>query len=267
MVDDVLREVLDDLAAEHDELDLLLQTLADADWDAPTPAEPFAVRDQVFHLAFGEELAALALSDPDEFGRRLAALLGELDTLEAASLARARGMAPAAILDWWREERERTLDGLRSLPDGARVPWITGPMRAASFAAARLMETWAHGQDVYDALGRTRPPSDRLHHIADLGVRTRGFAYRNRGLEPPATDVRVELEAPNGDAWRWGDAGATDRVTGTALDFCLLVTQRRHRADTELVATGAGAEEWLRIAQVFAGPPTDGRAPSTAVAR
>ena len=248
--------VVDDLVAEQAELDALLSTLDDAAWDTPTPAVPYAVRDQVFHLAVSEELAALALRNADAFGRRLTQLLGDLDSLETSSIARARDMTSAALLKWWRDQRGLVVDGLRRTPDGERVPWITGAMSATSFATARLMETWAHGQDVYDGLGLPRTPTGRLRHVADLGVRTRGFSYRNRGLEPPTTDVRVELDAPDGDTWSWGEPTAADRVVGPAVDFCLVVTQRRHVGDTGLVATGTTADEWLSIAQAFAGPPT-----------
>ncbi len=133
-------------------------------------------------------------------------------------------------------------------------------MSAASMATARLMETWAHGQDVADALGVERTPTGRLRQVAHLGVRTRTFSYLVHGLPAPQADVRVELTAPDGEQWTWGPEDAPDRVTGTALDFCLLVTQRRHRSDLELVTAG-GADTWLEIAQAFAGPPGAGRPP------
>jgi uncharacterized protein (TIGR03084 family) len=132
-------------------------------------------------------------------------------------------------------------------------------MSAASMATARLMETWAHGQDVHDALGVPREPSDRLRHVAHIGVRTRDFAYLVRDLPVPSEQFRVELTAPSGEVWTWGPADAANRVRGPALDFCLLVTQRVHRSDTALVADGADAEQWLGIAQAFAGPPGPGR--------
>ena len=134
-------------------------------------------------------------------------------------------------------------------------------MALSSFATARLMETWAHGQDVADALGVRREPTSRLRHIAHIGVRTRGFAYALRDKPVPEGDVRVELDAPDGSTWTWGSADAADRVTGPALDFCLVVTQRRHVADTAVKADGPLAEEWLSIAQAFAGSPGAGRRP------
>ena len=111
-----------------------------------------------------------------------------------------------------------------------------------------------------DALGITRQPTARLKHIAHLGVRTRGFSYAVRGKPVPAGEVRVTLTAPDGSTWEWGSGD--DAIEGSAEDFCLRVTQRRHRADTDLVATGPLADDWLDNAQCFAGPPTDGRPPS-----
>jgi uncharacterized protein (TIGR03084 family) len=135
-------------------------------------------------------------------------------------------------------------------------------MSPASFATARLMEYWAHGQDVADALQVQRPPTSRLRHICHLGVRTRGFAYVNRGLAPPDVPVAVELTAPDGTTWSFGEG--EQRVTGPALDFCLLVTQRRHPDDLALVATGPVATQWLSVAQAFAGLPGTGRQPAAA---
>lgn len=255
--------VLDDLEAEHDALDAILAGLDVAAWDVPTPAERWAVRDQVFHLAFGEELAATAVTDRSAFEARLAELLGRLDALERECLAAARQATPGTLLDRWRTARTATLTALRALAPGARVPWITGEMSAPSFATARLMETWAHGQDVVDALGVTRLPTARLRHIAHLGVRTREFSYAARGMAPPAGDVHVRLEGPEGDLWVWGPEDAPDRVAGPAADFCLVVTRRRHPADTRLVIEGEHAAEWMSIAQAYAGPPSTGRPAGT----
>jgi uncharacterized protein (TIGR03084 family) len=147
-----------------------------------------------------------------------------------------------------------------------RLPWYGPPMSAASSVTARLMETWAHGQDIADALGVTRQPTTRLRHVAHLGVATREFSFRLRGLPVPAAPVRVELTAPDGAIWAWGPADAPERVAGSAVDFCLLVTQRRHQADTGLLTSGRAAAEWLAIAQAFAGPPGPGRQPQSAPA-
>ena len=134
-------------------------------------------------------------------------------------------------------------------------------MSAASMATARFMETWAHALDVYAALGIDPEISDRIRHVAHLGVRTRDFAYSVHGLDVPAEEFLVALTAPSGEVWTWGPDGTAQTVTGSAYDFCLLVTQRVHRDDTDLQAHGPDAEKWLTIAQAFAGPAGEGRAP------
>ena len=124
----------------------------------------------------------------------------------------------------------------------------------------RLVQVGHEHLSVHAALGCDRAPTARLRHIAYLGVRTRDFAFTVHDRIPPATQFRVRLDAPDGSAWEWGPADAAQSVTGPVLDFCRLVTQRVHRDDTALVATGPDADTWLGIAQAFAGPPGTGRA-------
>jgi uncharacterized protein (TIGR03084 family) len=114
---------------------------------------------------------------------------------------------------------------------------------------------------VVDVVGLERPDTDRLRHVVFIGVRTRPFSYTNRGLTPDTTPVHVELKAPSGATWTHGEPGAENRITGTAVDFCRVVTQRRHVADTDLEIAGASAQDWMRLAQTFAGPPGEGRRP------
>jgi uncharacterized protein (TIGR03084 family) len=248
-----------DLADEHASLDAIVAPLDEAGWDRPTPAGGWAVRDHVAHLAYTDGAAYLAAVDPEAFARDMAAVpRGER---QPRQLAIGRAMSGPHLLHWWRLSRAATVDAFRRLAPGARLPWFGPSMSAASFATARLQETWAHGQDVADALGVTRAASERLRHVAHLGVITRAFSFTNQGTPAPPDDVRVELVSPAGASWTWGDPSAADRVKGPALDFCLVVTRRRHPADTRLHITGAVAEEWMRRAQAFAGPPGTGRAP------
>jgi uncharacterized protein (TIGR03084 family) len=195
----------------------------------------------------------------------LRAMGDPLGFVDAEAFAGAK--APAAeILARWRAARPALATMLREYPEGQKLPWFGPPMSPASMATARFMETWAHALDVYDALVSagglsSRPePTDRIRNIAHLGIRTREFAFGVHGLEPPAEEFRVELVAPSGELWTWGPEDAALRVSGAAYDFCLVVTQRAHRADTDLVATGADADRWLDIAQAFAGPAGPGRA-------
>lgn len=251
---DTLRELAADLAAEHESLDALVAGLDDAGWDRPTPAEGWSVRDQISHLAAVDGWTAQAAGDPAAFTAWMASLRADADEVVNEPVRAARGMPGAEVLAWWRTERGRLSGVLAGIDPAARVPWFGPPMSVPSLVTARLMETWAHGEDVAAALGVARLPTARLRHVAHLGVRTRGYAYAMRGLAPPAGDVRVELDGPGGEGWVWGDEAAADRVRGPVLDFCLVVTRRRHPDDTALAAEGAGAAEWLTIAQAFAGP-------------
>ena len=228
------------------------------DPDLPTPAQGWDVRDTVSHLAGTDVEATRALTDPAGFVAGLDRG-GEVADLLAGQLSSRRSLTRAELLAQWQSGFTALLEAFTSVTPGTRIPWYGPPMSPASFATARLMEYWAHGQDVADALHVVRQPTARLRHICHLGSITRGFAYVNRGLDPPADPVAVELTAPDGSAWRFGPAEAPDRVQGPAVYFCLLVTQRRHRADTALIATGPAADEWLDLAQCFAGPPGPGR--------
>jgi uncharacterized protein (TIGR03084 family) len=259
-VTDAYSTLLDDLVAEEADLDAIVAPLDEGGWATPTPAEGWDVRDSIAHLATSEDLAASAATDPAAFEAQLEALMADLARAHDALVGRGRSMPGAAVLTWWRDSRATTIDGLRAHESKDRLPWIAMPMSAMSFASARLMETWAHGQDVVDGLGITRAPTKRLRHVADIGVRTRHYAYIARGMEMPEGDVRVELAAPDGSSWQWGDS-TTDTVRGSALDFCLVVTQRRNPGDVALEVSGPHAREWIDIAQAFAGAATDHRPP------
>ncbi|MEV7783005.1 TIGR03084 family metal-binding protein [Kitasatospora sp. NPDC088351] len=260
---DVLAGLLGDLRAESEVLDGLVAALAPAEWARATPAEGWTIAHQIAHLAWTDDWAELSARDAAAFAEAVGGLFGKPSAAGAGPVEEgaARGAAeePRLLLARWRSGRERVLAALGAVPTDIRLPWFGPPMKPASMATARLMETWAHGQDVADALGAVREPSARLRHIAHLGLRTMGFAFTLHGLPVPEVPVRLELTAPDGGLWVWGPEDAADRVSGPALDFCLLVTQRRHRDDLALTASGETATAWLAIAQAFAGAPGKGR--------
>jgi uncharacterized protein (TIGR03084 family) len=244
-----LTTLLEDLRAEHADLDA---SVAGADLDRATPADGWTVGDTVAHLWFFDREATTALTDPERFTAGLEEVVRDPEGFMARTLDEGRALGQR-LPEVWRETRRELLDALAAADPAAKVPWYGPPMSPASFATARLMEYWAHGQDIADALKAERTPTERLRHICHLGVRTRGFSYAVRGMTAPATEVHVALTGPDGDTWTWGDPAASDRIEGTALDFCLVVTQRRLLADTALTATGDAATEWMQIAQAFAG--------------
>lgn len=257
--------VIDDLCEEGAQLDRLVAELGSEQWALDSPAPGWTVAHQIAHLAWTDHSSVLALTDRAAFNQEVEkALISPGDFVDNGAEEGAR-KPPAQLLADWRAGREALADALRAAPDGARFPWYGPPMSTASMATARLMETWAHGLDVADALGVPRiAPTARLRHIVRLGVRTRDFAFGVQGLTPPFDEFRVELIGPAGELWTYGPEDpkqAAGQVTGPALDFCLLVTQRAHRADLDLHTEGADADQWLDIAQAFAGPPGNGRAP------
>jgi uncharacterized protein (TIGR03084 family) len=255
----LLDELLDDLRAESDRLWNVVSGLDDDGWITPTPATGWTVATQIAHLLWTDEVAVVAATDKDAWDALVRqALEDPTGYVDKAAHEIAR-LSPEAMLARWGEAREALPRALREYPEGERMPWFGPPMSPASMATARFMETWAHALDVYDALEVVPEISDRIRHVTHLGVRTRSFAFSVHGLEAPAEEFRVELTAPSGELWAWGPEDAAQSVRGPALDFCLLVTQRVHREDTELVATGAEAERWLTIAQAFAGPAGGGR--------
>ncbi|MDN7121096.1 TIGR03084 family protein [Nocardioides sp. ChNu-153] len=264
-----LAGVLADLDALSVRLDALVAPLPEADWRRPTPAAGWDVAAQVGHLAWTDVAATAAagaaagakepwdalvlqaMSDPEHF----------VDT----SATEGGAVPPATLLADWRDRRATLQAALRELAErhpGAKMPWFGPPMSPTSMATARYMETWAHGLDVADALGAPVEHDDGVRHVCHIGVRTRAFSHLNRGEEAPTAEVRVELVGPSGATWTWGPEDAAQRVEGPAVDFAQLVTQRRHRADLALRATGAEADHWLDVAQAFAGPPGPGRAPA-----
>ncbi len=248
-----MERICTDLDAEHAALDRIVADLGEERWRAPTPAEGWDVADTIVHLVQADAAAALAAEDAGRFQAAKEAMAR--DGFDAAFGSRGDKTA-AEILQWWRDERHRMLTAFRRLDPKDRIPWFGPDMGARSFATARLMETWSHGRDVADTVGAEWVPTDRLRHVAHIGVGTRAWSYVNRGLPVPEAPVRVALTAPSGEVWTWGPEHAVDQVTGSAEEFCLVVTQRRHPATTALEVQGPAAEEWLGLAQAFAGPPT-----------
>jgi uncharacterized protein (TIGR03084 family) len=256
-----LAELADDLRAETRALEELLDPLDDPAWDTPTPAPGWSIRDQVSHLAYFDEAAALAATDPDRFRAERDALVASVEHITEEIAARHRATEPRAVYAWFRRARAAMLDSLGALDPSTRVPWYGPDMSVASSLTARIMETWAHGQDVADALGARHTVTSALRQVAYIGVRTFANSFRARGLDVPDVPVQVVLTGPGGETWAWGEPAA-DAVRGDALEFCLVVTQRRHVADTALAVTGPVATQWMQVAQAFAGPPGPGRRPS-----
>jgi uncharacterized protein (TIGR03084 family) len=253
-----MKPICDDLKNEQEVLEVVVANLGEQQWMTMTPSPGWNIKDQIRHLAYFDDRGALAAGDPEAFGRHLEEISKDSGAFLKTRDEAGRELSTAALLTWWRQMRVKMIEALAGHHPKDRLPWYGPPMSALSFATARLMETWAHGQDVFDALRLKRTPTERIRHIAHLGVSTFGWSYINRGLERPQIQIRVELTSPAGDLWIWGPEGASEKITGPAEDFCLIVTQRRHLDDTRLNVAGEAVRDWMLKAQCFAGRATDG---------
>jgi uncharacterized protein (TIGR03084 family) len=250
-----------DLRAEGDVVVGLLDGLTQVQWHLETPAAGWTIADQVGHLAYFDDAASLALTDPGRFRAEAAAAI-ELGEDFAGEIAlRYRQETGADLLAWFLRSRENLLTAFAGADPGEKLPWYGPSMSPASSLTARIMETWAHGLDIADALGAPASVSPRLRHIAHLGYATIKWSFAVNGLEPPTDPLRLALAAPDDQVWTWGPPEATNSISGSALDFCLLVTQRRHRDDLKLEVAGDQATTYVQIAQAFAGPVGSGRRP------
>jgi uncharacterized protein (TIGR03084 family) len=250
-----------DFLAESQALSLLLAPLPDAEFTQPTLFKGWTIDNIIRHLHVWNIAADLSLSDEAAFTAFLGEMAqgirrGRLPDFEAQYLD---GLSGARLLSVWRERYTNMAGRFADTDPKARLKWVGPDMSALSSITARLMETWAHGQAVYDVLGFERTDADRIGNIVRLGVNTYGFTWKNRRMEPPGPMPRLYLSAPSGAVWEYGDG--EDFITGSAAEFCQVVTQCRNIADTSLKVTGDVAHQWMAVAQCFAGPPQDPPAP------
>lgn len=247
------------LTAECDALDEMLTGLGPQDWNRQTPAPGWTISHQVAHLAATFALAGLAAEDAAAFKARLAGLSQQFDTSVRQVMQPYLDEPPIVLMQRWQAERAYASTALASVAEDQLVPWLVNPLPAGVLAMAGMMEVFAHGQDVADTLGLRPERTDRIRFLVEFAVRTWTFGYLAREEPVPQTEFRFELASPSGQLWQLGPADATNTISGSAADFCLLVTRRRHRADLDLIATGEQADHWLDIAQCYRGPAGPGR--------
>ncbi len=253
-----MKEIVTDLEAEHKVLDQFLSSLSEEQWHLITPAEGWTIKDSVSHIAYYDEVSVSLIrgdtSVEEERAKRTSA--GKRMDIE-----RGRAMKPVELLCWWRKIRSLMLDELMKCDPKQRIPWFAMPMGARSFATARLMETWAHGLDCFDACGDKPEDTDRLRHVAFIAYTARPWAYQVNHLVVPPTPLRLELWLPSGTFWSQGPEDAKDCIRGQAGEFCRVAVRRRHWRDTNLDVEGDEARRFIEIVQAYAGPPGSGRKP------
>jgi enediyne biosynthesis protein E11 len=255
------QDVYADLVTEGDALDQIVAGLEPAQWSLQTPAPGWTIAHQVAHMASVARLAQMAAAAPSAFKEQAAKASGDFDAAVHALLEPYLVYPPRTLLASWRADRAAASEALAKLPPGEIVPWLARPLPAGILASAGIMELFAHGQDIADTVGARREYTDRIWHLTAFAVRTWDFGYLARGLTPPEQEFRFVLTSPSGKLWEFGPQDSEQRVTGPAVDFCLLTTRRRHRADLTLVTEGAEADAWMDIAQCYRGSPGQGRSP------
>jgi uncharacterized protein (TIGR03084 family) len=255
----MLQQVVD-LREEGDELFALVRKMGDGDWERHTSFKNWTVKDVIVHLHFSDWLAVTSAKDPDAFATL------EHDLTEA--MLKGRSMKDLAderlgnrsgpeVLGMWRDCFLEMCEQFGKLDSDARLKWFGPDMGLRMFATARQMETWAHGQEIYDLLKQERSYTDRIRNIAVIGVKTFGWTFVNRGRAVPGDIPYVRLTAPSGAVWEWNEPGAENRVEGSAVEFCHVVTQGRNIADVSLTVVGDTARQWMAMAQCFAGGAVD----------
>ncbi|MER5262178.1 TIGR03084 family metal-binding protein [Actinosynnema sp. NPDC002837] len=254
-------DVITALRATGDDFDRMIADLDDSAWSLPTPSPGWTVKHQVAHLTAIFAMAGLAASDGARFQAMMAGLSPDFNANVDAAMAPHLALDTPELVARWTQTKARAIDALAAVPADTTVPWLVNPLPPSVLASAGMMELFGHGQDVADALGVHREWDDRLGFLVGFAVRTKDFGYLARGEEPPTDEFRFEITAPSGTLWSYGPEDAAQRVTGSAEDFCLLVTRRRHHSDLDVRAEGELAEQWLEIAQAYRGPAGDGRKP------
>ena len=263
----------DDFLGESHALYTLVENLSERELAQATAFKDWTFNDVIGHLHMWNQAADLSLMDSQAF---IDWFEGIQKHVSGGSLRRAerewlKGLSGQNLLTAWRDGYQEMADHFSKADPSARVKWAGPDMSVRSSVTARLMETWAHGQEIYDALGVVRRNADRIRNIVILGINTYGWTFRVRGERVPEPMPTLVLEAPSGEVWRFGDsdAGTSDQqggtITGLAEEFCQVVTQVRNIADTDLQVTGENASNWMAKAQCFAGPPEDPPAPGTRV--
>jgi uncharacterized protein (TIGR03084 family) len=255
MTNEVLESVLADLTAESEQLESWVAPLDADGWAAITTPEGWTISHQIAHLAWTDNASLIAIRGGHPFDELIAIAMEDPTGFVDTETEQWAQLPPTDQLARWQAGRVALAEGLREVPEGTKIPWFGPPMSPTSMVTARFMETWGHGHDVAEGLGKTYPQDDRCRHVCHIGVRARPNAYAMRGEQDPGVDIRVELTAPSGALWTWGGEDAENRITGNGYDFALLATRRRQRGDVDVHAEGEVADHFLDIVQAFAGMP------------
>lgn len=253
----------EDFRAESEALYKLLEPVAPERFDEATQFKHWTINAVLQHLHFWNRMAGYQITDETALADNLKAIMVASGGMRAFENDALDGLQGGELLSAWRTGFHETADLFAETDPKQRLKWAGPEMSARSSITARLMETWAHGQEVYDHLGVVRKNDDRIRNIVVLGVNTYKWTYATRGETAPEPMPFLELTAPSGETWTYGEPDEAERISGLAEEFCQVVTQTRNIADTGLVVTGPKARDWMSRAQCFAGPPETPPPPGT----
>lgn len=254
-----MREILSDLVAEQQALDQFLQRINERQWKLPTSAPGWSIKDTVSHLAYTERFAAQVLAEGSSVVKK--AKVDDVDAWTALGITEGREMRYQQVIEWWRNSRADVVDALSRMEGTDRVPWIAGDMSARAFATLRLMETWAHGLDIKDAMEglltydeeEEDPTADtsRIRHVAWLAHRMLPYAFAEAGEDFPDSGIRLELMGPRYARWVYGPEDAADVIKGIASEWCRIAVQRMDHGTTSLKTEGDKAETAIKIVRTY----------------
>jgi uncharacterized protein (TIGR03084 family) len=255
-----MKQICDDFRAEVDYLHSVFQKLPQKIWAQETGFMKWTPWDVVAHLHLFDLVGLKSAEGREAFGQernRLAVSFQQGKNHQMVARENLAGLSSFELLDAWHATAVELAERFTGLDPSSRLPWFGPDMGARMFLTARFMETWSHAQAIFDLAELARTHTDRIRHVVTIGIKTFGWTFVNRDLEPPGPVPRIELTAPSGDLWTWNEENSEDYVRGDAAAFCFVVTQVRNVADTQLDVAGPVAKKWMAVAQCFAGAPID----------
>lgn len=252
-------DLFSNISVETNRLHSVLANLVELEWETPTKSTPWNVKDQISHLAANDDNTVLALTDPVRFVSARPSTLPDIQKMVDQVIINNHDRSGQDLFRWFIESRHLLIKSSRNISPKQRIPWYGSEMSVASALTARLMETWAHGYDIFEALKMPYVPTNALRHVVFLGLQALPSSFSTNGLEAPKSVVQIKSKSPSGDIWQFGPSDASNVIYGDAFELALVVTQRIHVDDTGIRSIGPVADQWIHIAQAFAGPPGSGR--------
>ena len=255
------KKMLEQAIHFKEESDALYKLLINADKNSfklKTQFKSWTINDVLYHLHVWNIAALLSLKNENKFKEFMQNFM---EAVKSGNSAReyekilSDNTEGLDLLNLWKETYEKISNEFAKSDPKKRVKWAGPDMSVRSSITARHMETWAHGQEIFDQLGFERIDTDRIKNIVVIGVNTFGWTYINRNLSIPEKMPKLSLLSPSNELWEWNEDNEEDMISGSATEFSQVVTQVRNINDTSLKVSGKIANEWMSIAQCFAGPP------------